>query len=64
MCAHMCMYVVIMRWGGGEVGWVLLAQGGGNDIRWLGKGKVRASLSVVIFYIHFNAVTLNHSFII
>ena len=43
---------------------MLLAQGGGNDIRWLGKGKVRASLSVVIFYIHFNAVTLNHSFII
>ena len=50
--------------GGGGVGWVLLAQGGGNDICWLGKGKVRASLSVVIFYIHFNAVTLNHSFII
>ena len=39
--------------------WVLLAQGGGNDIHWSGEGKVRASVSVVIFYILFNVVTLN-----
>ena len=38
-----------------------VAQGGGNDIRWLGEGEARASVSVVIFYILFNAVTSNHN---
>ena len=44
ICACMC--------GSGEVRgregcWVLLAQGGGNDTRWVGEGKVRVSVSVV-----------------